>query len=385
MGDFWQTVFWDNYTIWIVALGSCLLGVVSGALGTFAVLRRQSLLGDTISHSALSGLALAYLLTRSSSTFVLLVGAGLAGWVSTLLFLGIIRSSRIKEDAALGIVLSVLFGLGLMLLTYIVRNDPAGARAGLDKFLFGQAATMLTEDITAMLLLGGVAGILLLAFWKEFKLLSFDPEFGTTLGLPLGRMEVLLTGLLVLGILVGLQAVGVVLMSALLVAPAAAARQWTDRLGRMVLLSMLFGALAGLGGALTSSWLSTTTRRLPTGPTIVLLASAIVFLSLMLAPNRGLVWNWLAQRARHRQLRLEAVLGDLYDLASRHEFREHAHAVAVLRALGPSRGDVPASLQQLAALGWARQIGDDWLLTPEGKAEAERRLDVTPARSASKV
>jgi manganese/zinc/iron transport system permease protein len=377
LGDFWQAVFWDNYTIWMVSLGSCILGVVSGALGTFAVLRRQSLLGDAISHSALAGLALAYLLTNSRSTFVLLLGAGLAGWISTLLFLGIIRSSRIKEDAALGTVLSVLFGLGLMLHTYIINNDPDAAQVGLDKFLFGQAATMLTEDIAAMLLLGGAAGVLLLAFWKEFKLLSFDPEFGSTLGLPLGRMEVLLTGLLVLAIIIGLQAVGVVLMSALLIAPAAAARQWTDRLGRMVLLAMFFGALAGSGGALSSSFLSTTT---PTGPTIVLLASAIVFISLTLAPNRGLVWNWLAQRARHRQLRLEAVLGDLYDLAAQHEFREHAHAVAVLRAMGPSRGDVPRTLQQLAALGWARRIGDDWTLTPEGKTEAQRRLRLS-ARS----
>lgn len=373
LDEFWQSIFWDHYTLWIITIGSCVLGVVAGALGTFAVLKRQSLLGDAISHAALPGLALAFLLTRSAAPLVLLFGAMLAGWVSMLLFFGIVRSSRIKEDTALGIVMSVMFGLGVALLGYIKGNVPGASQAGLQKFLFGHAATMLSEDVWAMVLLGGVAGVLLLAFWKEFKLLTFDPEFGRTLGLRLDVVELLLSALLVLAIVIGLQAVGVVLMSALLVAPATAARQWTNRLGRVVLLAMVCGALAGVGGSLFSSYFSQPGRRLPTGPTIVLVASALVLVSLIMAPARGLLWNWLRQRSQRRQIRLEAVLGDLYALSAQHDHRAHAHALAVLQAMGAGRGDVPRSLEQLAQRGWARRAEDGWSLTPEGKAEVERR------------
>jgi manganese/zinc/iron transport system permease protein len=134
--------------------------------------------------------------------------------------------------------------------------------------------------------------LLMLALWKEFKLISFDPEFAASLGMRVRLLDVLLTSLLVVAIVIGLQTVGVVLMSALIVAPAAAARQWTDRLGVMVGLSALFGALAGVVGALISS----TAARMPTGPTIVLCISGVVAISLLFGARRGLVWSWLRRR-----------------------------------------------------------------------------------------
>src|SRR5262249_26867387 len=161
------------------------------------------------------------------------------GWLSTLLLLGIVQGSRLKSDSALGLVMSVFFGLGLVLLTYI-QKLPDAAQAGLDKYLFGQAATTLERDVYTMAGLGLPALLLLVVFWKEFKLLCFDAAFGASLGFPMRVLDVLLTSLLVLAIVLGLQMVGVVLMSALVVAPAAAARQWTDRLGLMVCLSALF-------------------------------------------------------------------------------------------------------------------------------------------------
>lgn len=284
-------LFFD-YTLRTVALGSATLGIISGALGAFAVLRRQSLLGDAISHAALPGVALAFLLTHSKTPLILMIGAAIAGWLGTLLVMAIVKNTRIKDDSALGLVLSVFFGLGLVLLTYIQRRVPDANQAGLDKFLFGQAAALLASDVITMAALGGAALLLMGVFWKEFKLLSFDADFGATLGFPMRLLDIILTSLLVIAIVVGLQTVGVVLMSAMVVAPAAAARQWTDRLGVMVGLSAFFGALAGVSGALISSAVT----RLPTGPTIVLCISAIVALSLLLAPNRGLVWGWLRQR-----------------------------------------------------------------------------------------
>lgn len=280
-----------DYTLRTVALGSAILGVVSGALGAFAVLRKQSLMGDAISHAALPGVVLAFLVLRSKEPLALIAGAGIAGWLAMLWVLGIVRSTRIKPDSALGLALSVFFGLGMMLLTFTQRL-PDSRQAGLDTFLFGQAATLLERDVAVMAALGGGALLLVALLWKEFKLLSFDPDFSVSLGMPTRALDIALTSLLVVAIVIGLQAVGVVLMSAMIVAPAAAARQWTDRLGVMVILSALFGALAGIMGTLISS----TTSGLSTGPTIVLCASMLVFLSLLFAPNRGL----LARRARRR-------------------------------------------------------------------------------------
>ncbi len=358
-----------DYTLRTVALGAATLGIVSGMLGSYAVLRKQSLLGDAMSHAALPGIALAFLFTGSKAPFVLLLGAALAGWVGTLLVMSIVKTTRIKNDSALGLILSVFFGFGLMLLTYIQRL-PNATQAGLDKFLFGQAATLLVSDVIIMAAMGALALLVMMVFWKEFKLLSFDPDYGATLGLPIRVLDVLLTTLLVVAIVLGLQTVGVVLMSAMVVAPAAAARQWTNRLGVMIGLAGLFGGLAGVSGAVISS----SAAHLPTGPTIVLCVSTIVVVSLLLAPNRGLLWQWARRRRNRRRLRVEAVLGDLYALASQHERMDHGHSIAVLRAMSAGRGGVRRSLEELATRGWARpDTGEAWILTPQGRTAAERR------------
>jgi manganese/zinc/iron transport system permease protein len=222
-----------------------------------------------------------------------------------------------------------------------------------------------------MMALGAPVLVALALLWKEFKLLAFDPGFGASLGLPMRGLDVLLTGLLVVAIVVGLQTVGVVLMSAMVVAPAAAARQWTDRLGAMVVLSAGFGALAGVVGAVISSRV----ERMPTGPTIVLCVTVIVIVSLLFAPRRGLVWaRWRARRGRKR-LRVQAVLAALHDLDARHG-DGHAHSEAVLEVAGTGRGAAGRTLAELERRGWAERRGDDaWLLTPAGRAEAEQRFE----------
>ena len=288
----------SDHTLRTVAIGASVLGASGGALGAFAVLRRQSLLGDAMSHAALPGIALAFLLTGSKSTLVLVSGAALAGWVATLVVSGITRTTHIKDDSALGIVLSVFFGFGLVLLTFIQKR-PDASQAGLDKFLFGQAATLLERDVYTIVGLSLVAFLAVCLFWKEFKIICFDTAYAASLGLPVRFLDVLLTSVIVLAIVTGLQTVGVVLMSAMVVAPGAAARQWTDKLGRMVALSAFFGASAGVGGAILSS----TIERLPTGPTIVLCLSVIVFVSLMFAPGRGVAWRLARRRINEANIR----------------------------------------------------------------------------------
>ena len=361
-----------DYTLRLVAVGSAILGATSGALGSFAYLRRQSLLGDAVSHAALPGIVLAFMLTGSKVPLVLMLGAGLAGWVGTLVVRLIVSRSRVPYDSALGIILAVFFGFGLVLLTLIQRRADA-AQAGLETFLFGQAASLLKRDVVAMACLGVVALALLLLLWKEFKLLSFDPDFGASLGLPVRRLDGLLTLLLVVAIIIGLQTVGVVLMSAMIVAPGAAARQWSRRLAPMVLIAALIGVFSGVSGSVFSS----TIPRMPTGPTIVLVLSLIVMISIFLAPHRGLLWRSLRLGGLRSAPDLDPVLMHLYALSHQHpDDPEHGHSVSVIRTMSPANAKVDAALERLADRGLARQTADGgWAPTAIGRREAQRILE----------
>ncbi len=368
-------LFFD-YTLRTVALGSGLLGLVSGALGTFAVLRRQSLLGDTVSHTALPGIALAFLVTGTKTPLLFLLGAALAGWLGTLLVMGVTRTTRLKSDSAFGIVLSVFFGFGLVLLTFI-QKQPNSRQAGLEKFLFGQATALLAGDVLVMAVVGSLLLLTVVIFFKEFKLAAFDHDYGVSLGFPMRAIDILLTSTLVVAVVLGLQTVGVVLMSALIVAPPAAARQWTDRLGRMIWLAAAFGAAAGIAGAVISS----TTSRLPTGPVIVLCASGLVLISLAFAPNRGLLWRWARQLRNRRRLMVDAVLLDLLELADQHGDPRHPHRLETLQAMSLRPSSVTGTLADLNARGWVRAEGaDGWILTPEGGREARRRREALGGR-----
>ncbi len=287
-----------DYTLRNVALGSALLGVVSGVLGCFAVLRRQGLIGDALAHAALPGICIAHLLTGAKAPLALMLGAAVSGWIGMWMLLRLVRHTRIKEDTALGIVLSAFFGFGVLLLTFISRRNDAN-QAGLDKYLFGQAATLTAEDTEAMAMLGAIALALVAVFFKELKLLAFDAEFAASLGFNTHALNLLLTTLTVVAVVIGLRTVGVVLMAAMLIGPAVAARQWTNRLNVMCALAALFGALAGVSGAL----ISVSESRLPTGPMVILSMTAIAIFSVLFAPARGLVWEQL-RLVRHRaQLR----------------------------------------------------------------------------------
>lgn len=287
-----------DYTLRNVALGSALLGIVSGALGCFAVLRRQGLLGDALAHAALPGICVAFLLTGSKAPLVLLIGAALAGWLATTLLLTAVRETRLSTDSALAIVLSTFFGFGIVLLTFIGKSENAN-QAGLDKFLFGQAATLVAEDVQTMGLLGAAALLIVAVLYKEFKLLAFDAEFAASLGFPARGLSVLLTSLIVIAVVIGLQTVGVVLMAAMLVGPAVSARQWTNRLGVMVILAAVFGAASGVSGAL----ISVSDAHIPTGPVIILSLTVIVLGSLFFAPARGLAWDAIRRRQQRANIK----------------------------------------------------------------------------------
>jgi manganese/zinc/iron transport system permease protein len=330
------------------------------------------MLGDAVSHAALPGIALAFLVTGGKAPLAIMVGAAIAGWLATLAVRMVVARSRVPFDSALGIVLAVFFGFGLVLLTYIQRR-PNAAQAGLDSFLFGQAAALLRRDVVTMTVLGAIALLVVAALWKELKLLSFDRGFGTSIGVPMARLDGLLTALLVVAIVLGLQTVGVVLMSAMIVAPGAAARQWCRRLGPMVVTAAAIGVTCGAAGAVTSA----VVPRLPTGPTIVLMLSAVVTASLVLAPGRGLLWRWMRLgRLRHAS-QLDPVLMHLYALAQQHpDDLGHGHSIAVLRTMSPREADVQGALHGLARRGLARETAQNqWAPTELGLREAGRVLE----------
>jgi manganese/zinc/iron transport system permease protein len=264
-----------------VTLGAALLGLAAGALGTFAVLRRESLIGDTMSHAALPGVAIGFMLAGERSLPAMLAGAVVTGLAAALfsLYLGSLR--RIKRDAAMGVALGLFFAFGVVALSY-AQKRPGAAAAGLETFLFGQAAATLRSDLW---LLGAVTVVALgvvALLWTRFKAVTFDPDFAQAAGFERRTYEAVLTGLLAVAIVIGLQMVGVVLMSALVVAPAVAARQWSGSLGAMFWLAGGVGALSAVTGALVSAQVS----GLATGPLVVLVATLVVAFSLLAAPRR---------------------------------------------------------------------------------------------------
>lgn len=355
-----------SYTAQNVLIGSSLLGVLGGVIGCFAFLRRQSLLGDALAHAALPGVCLAFLLTGSKHPLPLFLGALASGLLGSLTILVVVRYSRIKEDSAIGMVLSVFFGLGIVLLTYI-QKQPFGNQSGLDKFLFGQAATLMPRDLSLMAGLAVVVLLTVFFFLKEFKLLCFDPDYARSLGLPVRQLEILLTLLLVVVVVVGLQTVGVILIVATLVMPAAAARQWTSRFGVMVLLAAALGGGAGATGALLSAAVS----RLPTGPVIVLLSSAVLVISLLVAPGRGLLWATLAHRRLVWRIERENLLKDLYLEGERREDWSRPTPFAVLRGLrGQSAAALHRIVRRLRAAGEIEPGESAAQLSPAGRKEA---------------
>lgn len=364
-----------------VTLGAALLGAISGMLGAFAVLRQQSLLGDALAHAALPGVCLGFLLAGSRDLASILAGAFFTGALAALAMMAITRYSQLKTDAALGIVLSVFFAVGVVLLT-VVQGQGNVASAGLATFLFGQAAAILRADLWVMGAVGLGALAMVLGLWKEFKLVSFDPDFARAQGLPVFALEATLTVLVAMAIVVGLQLVGVVLMVALLIAPAAAARQWTTGLGAMVALSALIGAVAGAGGALVSA----SVRGLATGPVVVLIATAIVLVSLLAAPQRGLIWQGFAARRARARISDRRVLTTLQGLADAHD---DLHYPAEQGMLQTALGARPRAthLAGLEARGLIRpvthppEVTPHWELTRAGHDEAARlsgKLDPLP-------
>ncbi|WP_339754646.1 metal ABC transporter permease [uncultured Winogradskyella sp.] len=355
--EYIKLVFTD-YTLRTITLGTAILGAVCGMLGSFAVLRKQSLLGDAISHAALPGIAIAFLITGTKDSNTLLIGALVSGLIGTFWIRGIVTKTHLKSDTALGLILSLFFGFGMLLLTFI-QKQPNANQAGLDKYLFGQSATLVESDVWMMAIVTGICLLVMLVFWKEFKILLFDVDYTKTLGFNTKTIDILITSFIVLAIVLGLQTVGVVLMSAMLLAPAAAARQWTNSLAVMVFLAAIFGAFSGVIGTAISA----SQNNLSTGPVIVLVAAVFVIFSFIFSPSRGLLFKQIRFIKNRRDLELHKTLAFMHHIAETHENISHPHTIKILNNF---QGYTKSTLQKLVDKGFVTLKGTMWSLTALG-------------------
>lgn len=273
-----------SYNTQWVLLSTLLLGMAAGGVGVLSYWKRQSLMSDTLSHAALPGVVIGFMVMGSKQLPVMLLAAAISSCVGAWLVQSIRSSSRVKEDAAMGIVLSVFFGLGIMLLTFANRM-PGGGQSGLDHFIFGQAAAMVRSDVIWMMIVAAIVLLIVVLLFKEWKIALFDACFAQGLGLSVRTMNLLYTVLLVLVIVVGIQAVGVILLAALMIIPAVSARYWTNSFAVMLVLAAFFGGGAGVLGTLVSTW----GKGLPTGPFIVVAAASIFVVSLLFGASKGLL------------------------------------------------------------------------------------------------
>jgi ABC-type Mn2+/Zn2+ transport system permease subunit/Mn-dependent DtxR family transcriptional regulator len=343
-------------------LGAILLGICCGLMGAFLVVRRLALMGDALSHAVLPGVALGFMWNMTKDPVAIFVGATLAGLLGAGTVQLIQSTTRHKEDAALGFVLASFFGVGICLMT-MIQSLPGGNRAGLDKFMFGQAAALGREDVLLLAAVTVVAAGCVMVFYKELRITSFDPAFARSLGLPVLFFHYGLMLLLAFAIVSSLQAVGVVLVSAMLVIPAAAAFMLTDRLGVMLFLSAVFGMAAGALGA----FFSFVGRNLPTGPFMVLAAALVFALALLLGPRHGILTRWWRSRSRSARVRCENTLKAIYHVLESDEFRREAVSLSELaERRRETLDDVQSQLREASRAGLVSTSGDAVSFTPPG-------------------
>jgi len=383
MSDFWRLITLGDPNTRVVLLGASLLGLTAGVIGTFTVLRRRALVGDALAHAALPGICTAYLVVGDKSLIAFLIGALVFGILGVLCISFIRSHTRIKEDAAIGIVLSSFFGFGIVL-SRIIQNHPTGNRAGLDTFIFGKAAAMLRQDVLIIAIIAVVVLAAVFLLFKELSSLCFDRDFAATQGWPVFALDVLLMGLICVCTVIGLPAVGVVLMAALLIIPAAAARFWTERLSIMLVIAGSIGMASGaIGTALSALHFEYTIESrivhmaVPTGPAVVLVATTCFLLSMLLAPQRGIIADLWRRYRFSTRIAAHHVLRALYEIGEvGGDFSNPVSFDALLRLRSWSAAALQRELDRAASRTLIRAVPGGFALTDSGLAEAVRLVRI---------
>mgnify|MGYP000365595581 CR=1 FL=1 len=292
----------------VVFWGSLILCAISGLVGTFTLLRKRALIGDVISHSVLPGIALAFIIGQQKNPLYLIIGAAISGWISTYLVDYITKHSKIKNDTAIALILSVFFGAGVLLLTHIQHSGNA-AQSGLDQFIFGRASAMNMNDVWLFTIVGSIITLLIVVFFRGLSLLSFDESYSQSIGFPNEILKLILSITTVITVAMGVQAVGVVLMSALLITPAACAKFWTNNIIHLAILAVILSGLAGVLG----SAISYTYNGMPTGPWIVVVISVFAFISAFIGSKNGLAKKVLQRNQNNKKILRENTIKLFYN------------------------------------------------------------------------
>lgn len=383
LGGEWQQIkrvfLLQDYNTRIVIFGVTLLGGAAGMIGSFTLLRRRALMGDALSHATLPGIALAFMIATKlgidgKSLGILLLGATFTGLIGILHILLIRKMTRLKEDTALSSVLSIYFGTGVALLG-IVQQMKTGHAAGLESFVYGKTASMVIADVWLISIAAATCMFTTLLLFKELTLLCFDDGFAGSRGFPIGILDMVLMCLVVVVTIVGLQAVGLILMIALLVIPAAAARFWTESLWKMFLISGLLGSVSGAMGAAISAVFS----RLPSGAMIVLICTGYFLFSLVFGIQRGLLIRWYRRwnlnRTVDRQHLLRALFEMLESPSSLQEESSQRQSVSIDELLlkrSWSRSRLEREVRRSQRDEFVERIGNLVRLTRRGRVEARR-------------
>lgn len=368
MDNFIEFFSFQDPNIRYVVIGSVLLAASAAIVGTFTFLKKKALVGDAVAHSVLPGICVAFLLTETKNPFFLIPGAFLSGWLSLVLLDYIVANSKIKEDTAIGLVLSVFFGIGILLLT-VIQHSGMSNQSGLDSFLFGKAAALVGSDLVVFSSIAVILMAVVMLFYKELTLIAFDINFASAIGFPVKAIELVLTTLTVLAVVVGIQAVGVVLMAAMLITPAAAARFWTDKLRVMLVLAAIFGAISGIIGA----YISYIAPAMPTGPWIVMAISFIAIGSFFFAPKKGIFFRALLQKRYRRQMLEENILKLIFRIGEEnHDLNKGIIARELQKYKRFPDRELQKGLNRLHNQGFLEKKGQLWTFTTAGKNKGQR-------------
>ncbi|WP_457916004.1 metal ABC transporter permease [Candidatus Phytoplasma sacchari] len=299
-----------NYTFLKVLLGIYFLGCSASILGVFVILKKQSLVGDAISHTVLPGITLVYIWFKNTDEWVLWIGSFIGAFVSLFLMEIIKKYSKIKIDAILSLVLSSFFGLGNVLICFVQNKMSDNKIAVLEKFILGQVALISFKSVLYIGIVTIIVSISVFLLWKELKIFIFDEMFAKSVGFDTNIISFILNILLIGIVVSSLKLIGIILTSAFLIIPGIIARQFSDHLNINIFISVCVTFLTGLIGAIISSQI----KHMPTGPIIIVIMFIFFIFSIMISPKYGIIKNYLKKKKYSKQImKFQKLINFYYD------------------------------------------------------------------------
>ncbi len=356
------------YTLILASIGAVLIGFLSGVLSLYFVTRKQSILGDAITHSTFPGITIAFFIIMQKNYIFIMIGAVTSALIAILIILLIRHWGCLADDANIAVILSIFFGFGILMLTVIQKSNSL-AQSGLIHYIFGNITFILKKDIYVIIVLSFAEFVILALFWKEFKLITFDRQYAITLGYPVLLLDILLMFMIAITAVIGVDIIGTVMMAALLIAPAVAGRQWSNNFFHIAIISGLFGSLSGLVGTFLSSNIS----NMPPGPIIVVTLSSFVLLSILFGKEKGILWQYFRFRETSVKTDDLSLLNKFFGVCSDPLTCCPSHNVGVFEVHSSEIEQKEPAIKNMMKLGYIRKMEDNKLsLTIKGLSKVEK-------------